>query len=153
MTGTTLETYQHNFSEFVKSLASGENPSYRVAYPVPEPTTRAVAEPEPVEEVVEAVTPQQATVSTPPTQVDLSEHREAATNHMAVSGDLENGMYLADLLNNNTSGDLTAQNVIVYVSNNCVFRHGWNLPIPRQFIRNLRRIASVTLSTNETIAL
>lgn len=153
LTGTTLETYQHNFSEYVRSLASGEEPAYRVAYPIPEPTSPEVVDQVVEEAPVAAPEPQQATISMPETQVDLSEHRDAATQNQGVSASLTTGMYLADLLNNNGNGDLSARNVIVYVSNGCVFRHGWNLPIPSGFVRNLRSIASVTLSNNDTIEL
>lgn len=158
LTGTTLETYQHNFSEFVRSISTNSTPDYRVAYPTPERVvTTPVAQEEATvaEEATPAAAPVEAPVgiSMPQTQVEQSPHRDAAEEHHRPLARSAFGMYLADLMNGNGNGGVSARNVIVYVSNGCIYRHGWNLPLAANSVRNLRRINSVTLENSQIIEL
>ena len=158
LTGTTPETYQHNFSEFVRSISTNSTPEYRVAYPTPEHVVNTpVAQEEAT--VAEEATPEAAPleapvgISMPQTQVEQSPHRDAAEERHRPLARSAFGMYLADLMNGNGNGGVSARNVIVYVSNGCIYRHGWNLPLAANSVRNLRRINSVTLENSQIIEL
>lgn len=160
LTGTTLETYQHNFCEFAKSLFSTTPPTYRVAYEIPAPLITVVEDipesAEPVRLEEEPVT--QAHIAMPPTQ---AEEATDATRGAVMNPQVQNnteifdtpGMYLVDLRSVGNSNQVNARNVIVYASNGYVFRHGWNLPIARDRLVNARKIDSVrTGNTDVAVA-
>lgn len=75
-----------------------------------------------------------------PTQVeDLG--AESMVSHMA-HRNLVDGYYLGDV--RLSTNDTWASNVILWVSNNLVYRHGWNHPISSNDVQHLVKIDQVT---------
>lgn len=140
LSGTTLEVYTDNIFEYVKSVMTNSEPQYHSVYEVPPAPVQPVVEEENSVEVVPVVAAQE--VSAPVTQ-----HEEVQSNNgPTVDSSYERGFYLGDL--RNPMGHLVASNVILYVAQNRIFRHGWNLPIPPREVINLRKINSVQLADN-----
>lgn len=154
LTGTTLDTYKHNFIEFVKSVSTRHTPSYRVAYPVPAPRPQVVnevevpaeASPTPVPPAPAPAPSRSTTASMPETQAETN---PGVTLDSALSAanlrDLPRGLYLASLEPANGVGGIVVDNVVLYISNGYAFRHGWNLPVNPRFIvaRTLHKIESL----------
>lgn len=154
LTGTTLETYKHNFMEFVKESATRIAPNYLEAYPVPAPR------PAPTMEAVAEQSAPVAPVST--VTMDTVQHEThpgmnlGAGMTTAELSRLDRGLYLANLSSANESSEgVIAQNVVLYISNGYAFRHGWNLPVRPNLIRSgsIRKISSVTLDTGANVPL
>lgn len=151
LTGTTLETYQHNVCELVKSIMSGEQPEYRVAYEVPAPLAAPVTAEEPDQAADEnfalAAEPatEAATLATPTTQAEAAELNVAYDYRNA--GTLERGFYLADM-RSAYNQSIMARNVIVFYCGRNFYRHGWNLPLVSSDMANIRRISGVVLDND-----
>lgn len=62
----------------------------------------------------------------------------------------EDGYYLADILQ--ADGRAWSSDVIVWVANGFAYRHGWNLPIANQGIRNFRLISSAVDNNGNSVA-
>lgn len=141
LTGTTLETYQHNFIEYAKAAVLGTAPEYLVAYEVPAARPAATAE---TEEAAPAPAPVAApaveTVSTPPSEAEQRNVRVGGQN-----SSYSRGMYLVDIVSEAQNVGVVANNVILYYANGRFFRHGWNQPLESATIRNARRIESLTV--------
>lgn len=155
LTGTTLETYQHNVVEFAKHVVTDSVPNYRQAYEVPAPIVRtpvAEAEAEADDEsfAIPTATAAPAVAAMPQTQVEVSGlNIDTVTTQQLRNA--ERGFYLANI-NSEANGDLAAYNVVIYISDGRAFRHGWNLPLSAGTISGLRRIESFTTTGHQTVA-
>ena len=155
LSGTTLETYQHNVVEFAKHVVTGSVPAYRQAYETPAPIVRATAAVEEASDENFAIpaetppAPQPEVAAMPQTQVETSGLNidTVTTNQLRNAA---RGFYLANI-NSEANGDLSARNVVIYISDGRAFRHGWNLPLSAGTISGLRRIESFTIENNHTV--
>ena len=145
LTGTTLETYKHNFMEFSKNVVTGSTPNYIEAYPVPPRIARAPLEeatPEPVAPAVPPIPETSVGVSIPQTH---AESLDVEVPHTPASHARTRGMYLVDVMSDASNIGIVARNVIMYHVNGSWFRHGWNLPVHPNLVQNARKISSVVL--------
>ena len=154
LSGTTLETYQHNIVELIKGMRSdGYVPQYREAYAVPEhPDVIEVIdgeEPEPDVPEAPVVTEAPTTVTMPPVQAEGL--TEVPRSGIAV-GDMTRGLYMADILHP-SNAMVMASNVVLFFCGRNFYRHGWNHPIPAGQITRTRRIASITDSNSNITTL
>lgn len=149
LTGTTLETYQHNIVEYVKEI-SGQTPAYRVAYELPE---YQVAVNETVEIGDEEDTPvaepeAPSTISMPQTQMEETETvpQISGSTNRGIDG---RGFYMIRTLHPATH-QIMANNVLGYYCGRNMYRHGWNNPIGRSDYEVIGKLETATL-TNGTV--
>lgn len=151
LSGTTLETYQRNVVEYVKSMDTNYTPQYVSVYEVPvlvaeveDPAPEVIEEAPPVAES-EAAPAVSRSVGTPPTQEETLV--ENAVSHQT---SFPRGFYTADMLHP-YSGQVMASNVILFSCGRNMYRHGWNHAVPTEQFRNAVRITSVVLENGSTV--
>lgn len=145
LTGTTLETYQHNFLQYVESLR-GQNPEYRVAYELP--TVQEAVE---LDEEIAADEPMVEPVVGDIPEVMQAEITAPNAQHINENANLTRGYYLANINHPDRNYGQIASNVIVFFCGRNFYRSGWNTPISREQIGRVRRLASVTTVDGEVV--
>lgn len=145
LAGTTLETYQHNFLQYVESLR-GQNPEYRVAYELP--TVQEAVE---LDEEIAADEPMVEPVVGDIPEVMQAEITAPNAQHINENANLTRGYYLANINHPDRNYGQIASNVIVFFCGRNFYRSGWNTPISREQIGRVRRLASVTTVDGEVV--
>lgn len=155
LTGTTLETYQHNFLQYVESLR-GQNPEYRVAYPLPviQETVELEDDTEEADDENFALAGDTPTVE--PVVEEVPEVMQAETTapnarHISEHANLTRGYYLANINHPDRNYGRMASNVVVFFCGRNFYRSGWNTPISCEQVGRVRRLASVTTVNGEVV--
>lgn len=138
---TTMTAFVNAINVYVRNRLYNAGLSYQSVYEVQEEEeSEAPRDDEGSETTPEPATINPATFSRP--QPQTNENGQVVGRPIA---NLEDGYYLADFTLASTEN---ARNIIVWVSNGIVFRHGWNLGLERSVVSNFRKINSLNIDNS-----
>lgn len=153
LTGTTLEVFTRNVTEFVSARLSGRAAAYQARFEVPAPVAPAAAPAAATARPVAPDAPRPATAVAPnvPNAGNLPFGEEVQVNRGAErAAAREDGYYMGQV--QNQSGNITTR-TILWSANGQLYRHGWNHPISQGSVSGLQKIGSLNVEGGHTINL